>query len=506
MLFKKDFSGNITKDILDVNGFDEIDFDFMNYDGLYFNPINSKKLVDFIGDAKDVIFCSDVDADGLTSACVVKCYYPNAKFIFGDRSDRGLTKKIVEDIHLLYQAKKIVTLDCGITNFNGINEANSLGISVFVTDHHQPENSLPNCYDIINPWVGDYEFKEFCGAGIIYSALSSVFGRNDDALQFAAIGTVCDLMPLIKDNRYIVSEGLKLINSNTAKSIQMLIKSIKVRFPIDVKTIGWFIGPTINSASRLEKTYIAVDALLNENEESAIKLNKLNSERKIITSRAVETAQVIDKDGVAIVFINVDSLGVSGLVATKLAMLYKKPVCVMTSFDDQYKGSIRTGELWSASELIQGCELIEGGGHFGAAGFSFDKQHKDHVIDYIINFANKKITGNYLLRKIYFADIKIKIEDAIRLYPEIKKLEPYGQGFHMPKFGSIAVIDSKKFKITSGKNWSFIVDNARAFYYNPPEKPILDKLVWLCYDIEYDYWIKSPALMIAKMVEVGDDN
>lgn len=491
------FSGNLYNDILATNGMDEIDYEYIDYDMLVYKTPKSKRLVDFIASHNRVVFCSDADADGISAAKVAKECYPNAIYVFGDRNgERGLTPNLFEEINSFYQPDAIITLDCGISNFDGINLAKSNGVDVFVTDHHQPEQTLPDC-EIINPWLESYDFKALCGAGVIYAALSDVYGANDNALQYAALGTICDVVPVICDNRYLIRQGLKLINSAPTNGIRQTLNALHINGTITEKKIGWYLGPAINAASRLNKTNVAVSALLDENPDSALGLNELNTQRKKLTIQAIEEADITVTDGIVIAITKNNEIGIAGLIANRLGNAHYRPACVMSLNGAAYKASLRTGDYWSAVDLIQGYDIITGGGHFGAAGFTFAKKDLQQVIEYIINYS-QEAKSRYESQVKYSADIEISLDDAIGNFADIQALSPYGQSFSIPTFMSTVTLDSMKSKYTQNMHLSFQIGNTQAYYYNPPSEVVMDSPINIVYEVEYSDWKKKPQIVILK--------
>ena len=273
---------------------------FLNpsYDQLH-NPFLLKDLdnaIDVLIEAIDnnlhIHIVGDYDQDGNSSTVVLykglSYFTNNISYSIPHRVEDGygISKEIIS------RAKEnnvdiIITCDNGITAFEQVDYCNSLGIQIIVTDHHQVlvENGIqkiPNAVAVVNPHRTDchYPFKELCGAGVAFKVLQALYselGEDEDQLidliQFVAMGTVCDVVDLVDENRFFVKKGLELLNHTTNSGFNSLSKLNNVT-KVTASTLGFKIGPCINAAGRLDSANIGVQLFLEEDKESTDKYAK----------------------------------------------------------------------------------------------------------------------------------------------------------------------------------------------------------------------------------------
>lgn len=498
MKFRKEYSGDILQDILDINEITYAEFRRLNYSSLKYKPSNLASFANFVSSHDDVVFVCDSDADGLSSAGVVRAYNSDAIIITGDRSgERGLSISIVDEILEKYRTNRlgIITLDCGISNLEGIEYAQKCGIDVFVTDHHLPGNVLPPC-EFINPHLDSKaDFKDLCGSGVIYATLYHLFGENVDALQYAAIGTIADVVSLLGDNRYIVKAGLRAYKNDPAITIKNFLDSTKLQFNSEID-VGWYIGPTINAASRFNQTDVAYQLYVNGNIDYAPQLVELNKQRKKLTKQSMDTASYVVTDNIVFAEIEHTDAAIAGIVAMKMATKYNRVACVYTGYtgDEKYHASIRTLDIIDANDFIQSSLYAEGGGHAAAAGFVFSKEKKNDLLGELDGYVAQHGKSIEDLRQ---ADIAIELNESVGLYKEIRKLAPFGAGFRMPTFCSSVNIQPMDLSYTVSGHIKFDIDGITGYYYNPPEDINLPfGNVDIQYEVDYNTWNRTVYIKI----------
>ena len=401
---------------------------------------------------------------------------------------------MVNELEAFYSPSGIVTLDTGITSVDGINHAKELGIEVFVTDHHTPQEKVPDC-DIINPHLDAGIFHELCGAGVIYATLLSVLGENKDALQYAAIGTICDVVPVTHDNRYIIKAGLSLLSGEYAnKSITNTAKGLRVQLDNE-KTIAWYFGPAINAASRLNKINIAFDAYVNGNIESAKKLKKLNEERKRITRKTATTVETVVDGDVVIAASKDGKMAMAGLTAGHMAHDKHKPVCVCVKSGALFHCSIRTLGIINAVDYIEQSEYVNGGGHAAAAGFSVRTKNFDEFTTELSEF----VRDNQVSIQPDVPDIEIKIQEAVDIYEKMLTMSPYGQNFKEPIFLTRNVnITVDMLTYTANGHLKIMLSSCNMYYYNPPNQSFVGKFD-ISYTLSYNTWQRKVTPIVEEM-------
>lgn len=440
-----------------------------------YNPffmIDMDKGVDIIKEAIDmkrkIAIYGDYDADGVTSTVILykalKRLGGNFIYHIPDREAEGYGMNLERIRHLKEDGVEIIlSCDNGISAIDQIAYAKELGMKVVVTDHHEltfkEEDGernyiLPSADAVINPKRLDctYPFKLLCGAGIAFKfvqALYSVFNIPENEvlefLEYAAIGTICDVVDLVDENRIIAKNGLRLIRDTKNMGLNAIIKETSInKDTINSYHIGFIIGPCINATGRLETAKLSVELLLTEDEEVAkglaIKLHKLNMERQEMTIKSVEEIESIiensslKNDKVLVVYKENVHESIAGIAAGRLREKYNLPTIILTKGKDMPKGSGRSIEDYNMFEELLKCkELLDKfGGHPMAAGLSLKEEN--------IEFLRRKLNENCLLtkedliRKISI-DRRMKLSEVcVSLIKELNILEPFGKGNASPVF------------------------------------------------------------------------
>ena len=346
-----------------------------------------------ITDGSIVIFC-DFDCDGLTSAAIlykaVKKYDPqaNIKILNGDRyrDEYGLSEKAVEIIKNKLNPSLVITLDCGISNQEEIQELKDNDIDVIVIDHHENNNSeslktFEDNFIDLKVENGSYNFKDYSGGGITWRVAQALLKEPfTEVLDLVTLSTVADVVPLVGENRYIVAAGLDKfrsgeINSGLKKLISFLCSSSE---SITASDLGYQIGPAINATGRLGSPEPVLDLLLYEERKPAQDLNQLahqlisnNEKRKELTDRIMAIVDKKIKPELNVILVKGKILrGLVGLIAGKLSSKYNKPAIVIDS--QTLKGSARSIEPFDIYNNLKKCQqeglLEKTGGHKLAAG------------------------------------------------------------------------------------------------------------------------------------------
>lgn len=411
-----------------------------------------------LNNGEKILVYGDYDADGITSTTVllnvlldlgadVDYEIPN-RFIHGYGPHEELFRKAHAEGFQL-----IITVDNGISGIEPIRIAKELGMDVIVTDHHEAGDELPCADVIIHPRVpeGHYPFGELAGVGVAFKLAHALYGEVPEHLfEYAAVGTIADLVPLIGENRYIVQKGLEYIRKSSQPWVQALCEASGVnKQDIDEDSIGFYFGPRLNAIGRLGDAKPGVEFLMSEDlataSQGAKLLNEKNKERKeyvsSITEEAMEMIENNPSIGDSLVLVVAKEgwhPGVIGIVASRLVEKYYKPTIVL-SLDRETglaKGSGRSIEGFHLyNELAKNKDIIPHfGGHPMAAGMTFPMEHVDELRTRLHKQASECLTEELLVPKLTI-DVPINIgEVTVEAIEEMGKLRPFGVAFEKPIF------------------------------------------------------------------------
>jgi len=424
-----------------------------------------KKSIDKIiemGEAEKTIFIyGDYDVDGITSTSL--CYlalkelgYKVDYYIPLRDEGYGLNKGSLS--HIREQGGDLViTVDCGVSSVEEVEYANSIGLTVIITDHHDINNILPPAYAVVNPKRDDnsYNFKYLAGVGTAFMLMMGLYetlGRKEEIYQYldiVAIGTIADIVPLKAENRIFTKLGLEQLKRTNHSGLQILLQTIFDDLEVkkfNTYDVGFIIAPIFNAAGRLEDAKMAVKLLISDSMVEAREISKKligqNCERKEVQADILEKVEAeIEKnryyeDNVIVVSGLGFHHGVVGIVASKIVDKYYKPTIIMEEKDGVSKASCRSIEGYSIIEGLNSMReiFIKYGGHAGAAGFSIDADRVDEFRDKI-----NKHAGSNLSHEDYKKLVKIDKEISFtkltyNFNDELEKAEPYGFGNATPLF------------------------------------------------------------------------
>lgn len=411
----------------------------------------------------------DYDIDGLTATTVlldafrsfgfdhVSAFIPN-RFVEG----YGLTVDAIERI-AADGAELIVTVDCGSLSHEPITRAKELNVDVIVTDHHNVAEVQPAAVAVINPKRPDhnYPFIDLAGVGVAFKLVQALQtqldglaeGQEKWLLDLVALGTVCDVVTLVDENRANVFWGLKVLAKTKRPGLKALMAVSRVEpSKVDARSLGFGLGPRMNAAGRLETAQIALDMLTATDPmlalEKAQELDALNTARRaeqdIIYKEAIKQAEEFTSDDVLVVSAPNWNHGIIGIVAAKLLEKYKKPTYVLQEMGEESKGSARSYGDFSAADAIRASDdiITKGGGHKLAAGVTLPTE-KIQAFRERVNkhYQDQKLTNQAELllpvadADAEFAQINEQLVDLLRL------LEPFGNGNAQPilKSNNVAV-------------------------------------------------------------------
>ena len=358
----------------------------------------------------------------------------------------------------------IITCDNGIAASQQIAVAKELGMQVIVTDHHEVpyvedeggERSflLPPADAVINPKQEDctYPFSGLCGAAVAWKLICGLYrwfdipqSEADSLLEYVAIATVGDVMDLQGENRILVKEGLKRLQSTTNKGLRELMRENQLEpDQINVYHIGFVLGPCLNASGRLDTAKRALEMLCAGDEEQAAELagdlKALNESRKDMTIKGTEEAvQMVEEsklkqDRVLVVYLPDCHESLAGIIAGRLRERYQKPSFVLTKTVEGLKGSGRSIEAYSMYEELCKCKdiLTKFGGHPMAAGISLKEEDLPAFRSKLNEYCS--LTDEDLMEKVVIDIAMPTSYVSKRLVQQMEVLQPFGKGNTKPLF------------------------------------------------------------------------
>lgn len=446
----------------------------------------------------------DYDVDGVTSVSLLYLYIKelggSVEYYIPSRTKEGYGLSAPAIDRLKENGVSLmITVDTGITATAETEYAKSLGIDVIVTDHHECRETLPDACAVINPHrAGDpYPFRELAGVGVVFKlvcAYEMARCRMEGILEqdgirrvcnryadLVAIGTIADVMPIVDENRLIVTFGLRLIENTKRPGLRALIdvasggaKSSFKKRKINSSFIGFVIAPRMNAAGRVSNASIAVELLLEQNAmraaELAEHLCELNVERQVEENRIAEQAyqqieETLDEKNDRVIVIENDTWqqGIIGIVSSRITERYGLP-SILISFDgstqgeplmsDLGKGSGRSVKGLNLVEALIACEdlLVRFGGHELAAGLTVQRGNINAFRDRINQYAAEQLGDEPLCMSLE-ADCEVCAADlTMPLAQEITALEPFGVSNPTPTFVLRDAVLTRVIPMAGGKH------------------------------------------------------
>ena len=423
-----------------------------------------------IADGEIIAVFGDYDVDGITSTVLLLDYLKSCgarclRYIPRRIEDGyGLSKDAIQGLHD-QGATLMITVDCGITGNDEVDFANSLGMDVVVTDHHECKENLPDAVAVVDPHRPDcpYPFKHLAGCGVALKLVLALGGENrEDALfarycTLAAIGTIADVMRMEGENRTIVSCGLEALPHTDFVGVHALLKeSGLLGKPITSIQIGFVLSPRINAAGRMGAADLAADLLETDDparaEEMARQLCDLNRERQAVEQAiCADAIHQIDKlrseDRNALVLSSENwHQGVVGIVASRLSEKYSCPSFMIHLKDGTGKGSCRSYGGFNLFAALESCaDLLDGfGGHELAAGFTIPEENIGAFRTRMNRYVRSVSGGEPPVSSLEIdAPITCPADVTLSEVEHLSQLEPYGAGNPRPTFALLgATVDA----------------------------------------------------------------
>ena len=399
-----------------------------------------------------ILVYGDYDADGMTSASIVKesleqlgaeclVYLPN-RFTDGYGPNASVYKYFIEQQGI----SLIVTVDNGVAGHEAIDLAQSMGVDVIVTDHHSMPEVLPDAYAIVHPEhpEADYPFKQLAGCGVAFKLACALLEEVQvELLDLVAIGTIADMVSLTDENRIMVQYGLEVLRNTQRIGLQELFEIAGISSSdITEETVGFQLAPRLNALGRLADPNPAIDLLTGFDDEEvheiALMIQEKNEERKEIVQAIYEEAkslvdpnksvQVLAKEGW--------NPGVLGIVAGRLLEELGQTVIVLNIEDGRAKGSARSIEAVNIFEALDPHRSIflAFGGHAGAAGMTLEVEQLDALSEILETYVKDKGIDAKGKSKLYL-DEELDLENlSLETVKSFERLAPFGMDNQKPVF------------------------------------------------------------------------
>ena len=434
-----------------------------------------KQLVDRVKLAKElkdkVLIFGDYDVDGVSATAIMlkalQEFGINADFYLPNRyvDGYGLTNDVIDKVADLFAPNLIITVDCGISCYQEVEYAKTKGIEIYVTDHHEIPEILPDTVVIDAKKSGQaYPCKDLCGTGVAFKFAQALLGRTkaEQFLPIAAIATIVDIVPLRDENRAIVTKGLGMCDKYLPLGLKMMFKEYDLSLTKPNATdISFKIGPKLNASGRMGD---AVDSLKLYLETDPVKIKKYiekikshNTKRQEICNKIFEDcekalAKVDMKNQRVIVLASKAwDKGVLGIVCSRLVEKYHKPAFLFAQEGDLLCGSGRSIDDINIHQLLSSLkDILETfGGHSMAAGLSLKRKNYELFVNKINAFALDNISDDVFIPIKYYDQEITEEEITPQFLKDLEILEPFGCDNPRPKFKisaqDVEILPMKKF-------------------------------------------------------------
>ncbi len=411
-----------------------------------------REAVDLITLARDegrtVAVFGDYDADGVCASAIMyhalRDFGIDAHVYVPERADGyGLSIETVDRIFDECNPELFITVDCGISCAKEAQYIYELGSDVIVTDHHELPETLPDCV-VINPKLqDDYPYDNLCGAGVAFKLACALIGEKAyQYLDFATLATVADSVPLLGENRDIVTEGLKQFNTKIRSCFSYLIG--KNYDGITAQTLAYNVAPRVNAAGRMGDAQSAFRLFVSEDESEiydlATKLCMYNTERQKYCDELYASAKkkLLEKGAYGNVIMLSDeswNAGFVGIVAARISEEYNRPTLLFVHNGELLKGSARSIESVNIFNALKNCSeyIEEFGGHAQAAGINIRAENFDALERALNEEIGKTYTTADFEQNIYVTE-EIEGHFPEKFARELAQMEPYGVGHRRPLF------------------------------------------------------------------------
>jgi len=429
-----------------------------------------ERILGAIRENEYIVIYTDYDCDGIPGGVILHDFfaaieYTNFENYIPHRHHEGYgfnARAVPQFIER--NTKLIITVDCGITDHEATERAGEAGIDVIITDHHEPSETLPPAYAVVNPKRDDaYPFKGICGSGVAYKLVQATITRGREQglpfftnfkvgmekwwLDMVGLATIADMVPLVDENRVLATYGLQVLRKSKRPGLAHLLrKAGGSQKNLTEDDIGFTIAPRINAASRMDNPEDAFHMLCSRDEgeagAKALHLEKLNNERKgavaAMSKEAKHRLESWSEIPPVIVLGNPEwRPSLVGLVANSLAEKYGRPAFIWgRDGNNIIKGSCRSDGIISTLRLMEGTadSFIHFGGHHFSGGFAIEDTLIHSLQDNLVG-VHALLGDTLLTESISYIDNDLSLMDVTSgLIRTLRTLAPFGEGNPKPLF------------------------------------------------------------------------
>jgi single-stranded-DNA-specific exonuclease len=405
-----------------------------------------------VADGRRICVHGDYDADGICATAlavlILRQLGAEVEWHLPSRFDEGygvrgetLSRLAAEGCGL------VLTVDCGITATAEVAAAKALGLEIVISDHHRPAEELPDC-----PLVGPYRdcaypFGELCGTGVVFKLGQALLGGESEAflrhLDLVGIATIADVVPLVDENRGLAIAGLRALASTQKPGLRELMRVGRVDpASVDAASVGFRLAPRLNAAGRLGHPEAALELLLTDDREQAVRLahrlDELNRDRQTVEERMLrEAVEEIEswpdakqrRRGYVLAREEWHE-GVIGIVASRLVERYHRPVVLIAGGERAWKGSGRSSGSFDLHGGLAACSehLVRFGGHRAAAGLSIEPAQVEAFAAAFAEYADANLPEEQLRPRTLIDALVHGSELTLDLCAELARLAPFGLG------------------------------------------------------------------------------
>ena len=471
-----------------------------------------------------IFIFGDYDVDGTTGSSALFLFLTSlecdAKVYIPDRMKEGygLSREGI-DVAKDWGADLLISCDCGINATDEVAYANDQNLEVIITDHHMPDENLPEANAILNPKQPNcsYPFKGLCGGAVVFKliqAVSQLLELDDDLvhqyIDLITLGTAADIVPLTDENRIIVKHGLKSLSKTKRPGLRALLEVSGLgEKELTVGRLLFWAAPRINAAGRLGDANRAVQLMTTENLPESLKLarelDEENRQRQDLQQSMVDEAIMkvnaevdLKKEKAIVLWDDNWHEGVIGIVASKIKETYHRPAVIISLSNGTGKGSARSVKGFDLYENLTECrELLDGyGGHPMAAGLTLNRENLEDFRTRFSNLAYETLADDDLVNSLDIeGEMDLNLIDG-RFMDFLEKLAPFGPGNMTPKFITRHVIpvgnprlvgngDHLKFRAKKGETSYDAIGFNMGNHY---EKLITGKPIDIAYVVEKNEW------------------
>lgn len=407
---------------------------------------------------ENIAIYGDFDADGITATALLV----QGLSLLGGKAVPYIPHRMTEGYGLRVAALEnlqrqgislVITVDCGITAVSQVRKARKMGLDVIITDHHTPLPEVPPAVALICPKLpgSTYPFRELTGVGVAFKLLQALLGslgraeRLDTFMDLVALGTVADIAPLLGENRYLVKQGLKLMNTHPRLGVlEMITRAGLSQGNLDSSTISWTLAPRLNAAGRVAHAMTSYELLMTDSSQEAqglaMWLEQKNSERQKLTQKALDWAReqvsAQAEQPILVVGDREYPAGVMGLVAGRLSEEFYRPAIVVRTGERVSGGSCRSIPEFNIIRALSQHQhlLTEFGGHSQAAGFTLPTRNLPSLVEALVQLAATELAGVELRPSLDIDTEVALLELDGEILGVLQQLAPFGRGNPVPTF------------------------------------------------------------------------